>query len=168
MENGILSSLTWDAGDGKLLYQGVRYLLIRPETLASFQKAVEKEVGERAGELLYAGGFTGGAASSRKYRETFRQSDAETARFLCHMGGQIGWGRFDLLECSHEAGRLVVEVHASPFAEAYGQSPRPVCHFIRGVLAGLADTVIGGAFVARETSCRARGDARCRFEVTRT
>ncbi len=65
MENSILAKLTFDAESGALLYNDVRYLLIRPETLIAFQKAAEEKLGVGADELLYAGGFTGGALSAK-------------------------------------------------------------------------------------------------------
>ena len=44
MENQILKELTFDPEKGGVFYQEVRYLLVRPETLAAFQKAAEKEI----------------------------------------------------------------------------------------------------------------------------
>ncbi len=167
MENRVLETLSWDADEGRLAFQGVRYLLIRPETLAAFQKGVEGALGEPAAEFLHAGGFAGGSASARRYQDAFGHSDEETARFLCRMGGQIGWGRFDLVEFDRAQSRMVVEVRSSPFAEAYGRSDAPVCHFIRGVLAGVAAGVLAPGLASRETECAACGAPRCRFEVAR-
>ena len=76
MENTVLREMIWDAEAGRLLFKDVPYLLIRPETLVALQKAVEAELDERAGELLARGGHTGGALSTRRYREAFfRQAD---------------------------------------------------------------------------------------------
>ncbi len=167
MENEILQGLEWDAEQGRLSFKEVRYLLIRPETLVDFQKAVEAELGERTGELIYLGGYTGGSLSSRRYKEVFGYSDAEIVGFMCRMGGQIGWGRFELLELDSEAGRLVVRVHGSPFAEAYGTADHGVCHFIRGVLAGLGAGIFDAEVEAMENQCAARGDPHCQFAVWR-
>ena len=167
MENEILQGLEWDAEWGRLTFKEVRYLLIRPETLIDFQKAVEAELGERTGELIYAGGYTGGSLSSRRYKEVFGYSDEEIVNFMCRMGGQIGWGRFEVEALDPTAGRLVVRVYDSPFAEAYGPSDHGVCHFIRGVMAGLAAGIFGADVRAVETECAARGDPHCRFAVER-
>jgi predicted hydrocarbon binding protein len=165
MDNSILSELIYDTDDGALRFKGVRYLLIRPETLASFQHALEVEAGpEVAGELLYAGGFTGGQLSGQRYREALGLSNAEAVAFMCHMGTEIGWGAFALETLA--PARLVVAVTHSPFAAAYGTSDHAVCHLIRGVLGGLAAGLWNGAVVAHETTCAARGDETCRFEVT--
>lgn len=168
MKNDVLQGLEWDADRGRLTFNQVRYLLIRPETLIGFQKAAEAELGERAGALLYAGGFTGGSLSSYRYKEVFGYSDREIVTFMCRMGGQIGWGRFELLELNLTTGSLIVQVHGSPFAEAYGTADHGVCHFIRGVLAGLGTTIFGAEVKATETHCAAMGDPHCQFTVVRS
>lgn len=167
MENEILQGLEWDSDHGCLTFNQVRYLLIRPETLVDFQKAVEAELGERAGELLYAGGFTGGSLSSRRYKEVFGYSDEEIVGFMCRMGGQIGWGRFELVELDPAVGRLIVRVYGSPFAEAYGAADQEVCHFIRGVMAGLGAGIFDAEVDAVESRCAARGEPGCEFVVQR-
>lgn len=169
-ENSVLQSLEYEADAGRLSYKGVRYLLIRPETLATFQLALEAEVGpERCADLLLAGGFTGGALSACRYRDVFGYSDHEIAGFMCRMGSEIGWGHFTLVRLDVAAREMIVEVAESPFAEAYralrASSPGGVCHFIRGVLAGLGAGLFGGEVVSLETACQARGDPICRFEV---
>lgn len=167
LENRILEELTSEPSQGALRFKGVRYLLIRPETLASLQAALEAEIGpERAGEILYGSGFTGGQLSGRKYKDAFALSDRQAVEFMCRMGTEIGWGRFHPVELDVKARHLVVEVEASPFAESYrGGAEAGACHLIRGVLGGLASAVFGMAVEAQESLCLARGDRLCRFEV---
>lgn len=166
-DNAILAELTYDPNQGGLFYKDVRYLLIRPETLRDFQKAMEEAVGpEPAGELLAAGGHTGGLLSSKRYKEVFGLSDREAVEFMCRMGGQIGWGAMRLVEVDADAGRLVVEVSSSPFAAAYGPSDHGVCHLIRGVMVGMAEGLFGRPVHGVETRCVAMGHECCRIEVT--
>ncbi len=172
-ENNILSELIYHLDEGALRFKGVRYLLIRPETLASFQRSLAIEAGPKvAADILYEGGFTGGQLSGRKYKETLGLTDREAVEFMCRMGREIGWGHFRLAMLDVENGRLVVEVDSSPFAEAYKaaipdqwEAPDGVCHLIRGVLGGLADGLFGGPVQAREERCLAGGGASCRFEI---
>lgn len=161
----ILDALTYQSEGGALRYETVRYLLIRPETVAALQTAIEAEVGmPRAGEILFQAGFTGGQLSARKFRETFGFEDQQVVEFMCRMGGEIGWGRFQMIEMDPEAKRLVIHVGQSPFAEAYpARTKAGVCHLTRGVLAGVADVVFHEEIVALEPLCLARGDAHCRF-----
>lgn len=165
MTNEIVANLEWDPAEGRLSFKEVRYLLIRPETLVDFQKAAEAALGEQAGQLVYEGGFTGGALSSRRYKAEFGYSDEEIVDFMCTMGGQIGWGHFELIELDADAGRLVVRVEDSPFAEAYGEADTGVCHFIRGVMGGMGAGLFDAEVEAMETACGAMGDPACRFRV---
>ncbi|RMG48077.1 MAG: hypothetical protein D6723_15565 [Acidobacteria bacterium] len=167
MENKILRGLMWTPESGRLSFREVRYLLIRPETVVAVQKAAEEALGERAGELFYAGGFAGGSLSSRRYKEAFGYSDRQIVDFMCRMGRQIGWGRFEVVELDDAAGRLVVDVYDSPFAEAYGPADHAVCHLIRGVLAGLASGLFQADVEAVESPCAAQGAARCHFAIQR-
>ena len=165
MENSILKELTSNPEKGGLFYREVRYLLVRPETLAVFQKAIEKEIGERASQILYQGGHAGGSLSSKRYREVFGFSDEEIIRFMLKMGSQIGWGRFELDRFDGNKRVLIVKVYHSPFAEAYGLSSQPVCHMIRGVLGGMGSLIFGKDIESKEVSCLAKGDEYCGFEI---
>jgi len=164
VENQILKELIFDSEEGGLFFKEVRYLLVRPETLAALQKAAEKEFGEKASQILYQSGYEGGSLSSKRYREVFGFSDKEIIHFMVEMGPQIGWGRFELERFDGNK-ILIVRVYHSPFAEAYGPSSKPVCHMIRGVLGGMGSLVFGKKIESKEVSCLAKGDEYCRFEI---
>lgn len=165
MENEILKDLCFDPGKGGLFFKGVRYLLIRPETLITFQKALEKDFGEKVSELLFQGGFHGGALSSKKYREEFKFSDRDILHFMIHMGTQIGWGRFELERYDPAQKALAIRVYHSPFAITYGESSSAVCHLIRGVLSGMATVLFSPESRVIELECLATGYEYCRFEL---
>jgi len=164
-KNQILDDLVYDQSSGALLYKGVRYLLIRPETIAGFQKSPSEECGKEVDGSLFEGGYTGGSLSAKKYKELHSFSNTEIIKFMMNMGNQIGWGHFSLLRYDPVQKYIGVAVKNSPFAQAYGQSSQSVCHLIRGVLAGMASVLFGGDCSAEEVACQARGDESCRFEI---
>lgn len=165
MNNAVLEALEFNEDRGAISFKGVRYLLIRPETLAEFQKALEERLGEETQEFLYRAGFTGGHLSTKKYKETFGYGDHEIVQFMMTMGGQIGWGKFQVEAFNPEAKKVILTVACSPFAEAYGKSTQPVCHMTRGVMAGMAQTLFNEDVGAAETHCLAKGDDLCRFLI---
>lgn len=165
MTNSILADLKFDDARGALLYKEVRYLLIRPETLIAFQKAAEEKLGAGADELLYAGGFTGGTLSAKRYREAFGLSAEQSVEFMAQMGTQIGWGKFTVSSFSVSSCTLELVVESSPFAAAYGKSNRGVCHLIRGVFAGLASGIFECDVESREEECLALGHLHCKFVI---
>lgn len=166
-ENTILKELVHDPREGALSYKGVRYLLIRPETLAGMQKALERDTGRMEFEALYEGGFAGGYLSSKNYKEMHGFSDRDVLEFMTKMGGDIGWGRFQVEQYDPGEEVLKISVHSSPFAEAYGEADHPVCHLLRGIVAGMGTALFKRECSALETQCRAMGDDCCRFALTR-
>lgn len=165
-ENKILKELNHNPGEGALRYKGIRYLLIRPETLIGLQKAVERETGTPQFDALYEGGFAGGFLSSKNYQEMHGYTDREVLDFMTSMGGEIGWGRFQVEQYDPEAEILEISVASSPFAEAYGEAEHPVCHLLRGIVAGIGSALLKTECGAIETACSAMGDDKCRFILT--
>jgi predicted hydrocarbon binding protein len=145
--------------DGRLLFRGGRYLLIRPETLAGLQHAVERALGASAADCFMAGGLAGGS----KATSAVSGDRHERVEGLLATGTAIGWGEFALEHL--DATTLVVTVGDSPFAAAYGPAAAPVCHLTRGVLQSLAAAIFGPAAAVDETACAAAGARRCRFEA---
>ena len=115
--------------------------------------------------MLYAGGFTGGTLSAKRYREAFGLSAEQSVEFMAQMGAQIGWGKFTVSSFSVSSCTLELVVESSPFAAAYGESNRGVCHLIRGVFAGLASGIFGRDVESREEECLALGHAQCKFVI---
>ncbi len=163
--NAILDEIVYNPDKGALHYKEVRYLLIRPETLAGMQKAMERVSGTEANEIIFQGGFDGGYLSARKYKEIHGFRDEEILDFMVRMGSQIGWGVFHLALFDPVAESICIEVRNSPFAEAYGKASEGVCHLIRGVVSGLATAIFGKNSTASETNCIAKGDEKCSFVV---
>jgi predicted hydrocarbon binding protein len=155
--NPVLAELAHEPG--VLSYRGGRYLLIRPETLAALQRAVEAAVGDHAAECFAAGGRAGGGRAVSQLDGV----PAERIARLLAMGSAIGWGEFALDTLGPS--RLVVTVRRSPFAEAYGRATAPVCHLTRGVLESLTASAFGSPWRVSETACAATGAPACRFDA---
>ena len=157
--NDLLTALD-DDGQGRLGHRGARFLLIRAETLIALQRALEAALGDGAAEVLAAGGRAGGA----KATASLAGSVEERVRQLTAMGTKLGWGHFALETLGPD--RFVITVRHSAFAEAYGHSPKPVCHLVRGVLESLAATVLARPSRVVESACAATGAPLCRFEAS--
>lgn len=166
VRNEILHGLEYFPRAGVLSFKGVRYMIIRPETLMGIQKAAEKALGHKADGIFYSAGFTGGYLSSKKYRDVFGLKPAGVARFMARMGGQIGWGKLSIEKLDLANRSLTATAQNSPFAAAYGRSRRPVCHILRGIFGGLGEVIFGTPVKVIETQCAAKGDKLCRFEAS--
>jgi predicted hydrocarbon binding protein len=165
MRNEILEGLEFDQEIGELSFRGVRYMLIRPETIIGFQKRAEELFEKNSDDLFYQSGFNAGRLSTIRYRDIFHLSDEESIRFMTKMGREIGWGRFILVEMNLHKKRMIFDVFNSPYAVAYGKSKKPVCHFTRGVLGGKGEVIFGQPVTSVEVRCQAMGDENCRFII---
>ncbi len=165
MKGFVLDGLEFDEASGDISFNQVRYMLIRPETLIAIQKAMEEAIGVEAGNILFQGGLAGGRLSGRRFKEGFEQSDKDYLRFFAKMGTSIGWGRFRVLSYEPGSKEFIFSVNNSPFVASYGKSSTPVCHLLRGVLAGLGESMFGVIMEAKETSCAAMGRGECVFQV---
>jgi predicted hydrocarbon binding protein len=164
-ENSILDQIAYDQIAGALRFKDVRYVLIRPETVVGFQKAIEKNSTTLAEDALFEGGFQGGYLSAKNYSAINDLDDSRLIDFMMKMGTEIGWGNFKLQAFDSRQERLGIMVEHSAFAGAYGRSSNAVCHLIRGVLSGLASALLNKKCVGSETRCLATGNGHCFFQI---
>jgi predicted hydrocarbon binding protein len=164
-KNSILDQLEYDPSSGALTYKGVRYILIRPETIAGFQHALEKINPKATRQAFFQGGFEGGFLSATKYQKMYKFTDLQILEFMMQMGTEIGWGKFRINHYSPDKKLLQVTVDKSPFSETYGKSSNGVCDLIRGVISGLASALFSKDCEATEISCIASGDKKCVFAI---
>jgi uncharacterized protein len=164
-ERGLLDSFVFSEDSGTIHFNGVRYMIIRPETICTLQRMVEEKLGAAGADLFFESGLTGGRLSTVKYMQVFGHSAEGAVRYMCDMGGQIGWGKFVLEKYDLPSRKISIRVLNSPFALYYGESERPVCHFIRGIVAGIAFGAFGQFVEVMETHCLTKKDAFCRFET---
>jgi len=164
-KNRILDNLEYSDEDGIINFKGVRYLILRPDTIMRMYEKLRSRYGEDVDSYFFAGGFEGGRLSSEKYRDNFGLDDMGLIDFMLTMGANIGWGKFDLVEYNPEEKVLVVKVSNSAFVVKDKPTNFSVCHFIRGVMSGMASVLFSGEVESSEDRCAAKGDDYCLFTV---
>jgi len=161
--NPVLENLSFVAASGALDYNGIRYLLIRPETIMEIQKVIEERFGANAAhEIFYQSGFRGTSLTAEKLLKAGLSPD-ECLHAMFEMGSHLGWGNFRLLETGQKTDEIEVTISASPFAEAYGEANRPVCAILSGALAGIFSKLKGKDYRCIEIGCVALDHDQCRF-----
>ncbi len=165
--NPVLEALQYEAETGTLGFNGIRYMLIRPETVVEIQKVIEEKFGvEAAWEIFYRSGFRGTSLTARKLLNSGLTPE-QCLEEMFRMGGHLGWGKFTLrgIVPSSED-KLKVSIITSPFARAYGSSPRPVCAMLCGALAGIFTALKGRPYRCREITCFSTNHPGCTFLLT--
>ena len=161
--NPVLENLSFDANSGALDYNGIRYMLIRPETVVEIQRVIEEKFGaEAAHEIFYRSGFRGTSLTAKKLLGS-GLSPEKCLEAMFKMGSHLGWGNFKLLKTDRKTGVIEVTISASPFAEAYGSSEQPVCAILCGALAGIFSILKGKDYKCTEIGCVALEHGHCHF-----
>jgi hypothetical protein len=156
-------SFTHDDESGRIVQDGVRYIMMRPDVLMGIfrhlgsmtvlVKAMEESAFENARDSFNrykaAGFFDGGDALLKS----------------CAISARLGWGRWR--PETKPDGELLVHVHHSPFAAGVGSSEVPVCGSISGILRAIYITAYGEEVRAEETHCKTQGHEHCQFTVRR-
>lgn len=75
----------------------------------------------------------------------------------------MGWAVFERASIENSARGEVSLADTFEAVPWNGEASSPVCHFIRGFIAGVFSFVWGGAVTCREVECQATGAATCRF-----
>ena len=76
-----------------------------------------------------------------------------------------GWGIIEFQEINYKEGRAKVRIKQHVVPESLGKSDKPVCHDIRGYLAGIFSRYFGRRISATEVKCTATGNEYCEFEI---
>lgn len=92
---------------------------------------------------------------------------AITLQFFTKMAKQSGWGNVAHTGGDLRAGTFTVQIRECIFCANMKKRKDPRCHFLVGILSGLADEVTGLNHRAREEACIAKEDTYCEFVVER-
>ena len=145
---------------------GIRYLRMRADTLMGMFRHLAEPARTQAFAALARSSAEHGGDSARRYLEAGAGDIPALLAMIEKTAGEFGWGEWRFRE--RGAGHLVLDVHDSPFAEAYGAADTGVCAPISGMLEAVAALALGGPCEAHELECRACGAALCRFEARGT
>ncbi len=146
---------------------GSRYLMVRPSTMVELLKAAEEMHGaDGARAFFIAAGTAGGSQAATEYAKADPDPRVVSAT-MAQKGTGIGWGKLRVEHAEVGGSELRFSAEFSPFAEEYGESDHPVCHFLTGALTGLGRTLLGADAVGEETACSAMGAPRCEFRIAR-
>ena len=159
--------LRWDEASGAPHDGQRRYLMLRPDVLMGAIVALDAPLRAAVLDALAASAQQHGARSLRAYAGPAPGDAGALIAATVQAAADLGWGRWRIARQAPQS--LTLEVSDSPFAAGWraataSDAPLPVCGPIRGMLAGLAEQVLGAAVQVDECECAAAGQAaRCRF-----
>jgi predicted hydrocarbon binding protein len=142
MIKDIMETAKWEKTRGEFSVIRVPAIILSIETFVNLQKAAEKILGiDGAAVLFYEAGKN---ATKRWYNHFFKEWGLKDNKFIEAVQNhyaELGFGVFNIEEDNKN--ELVVSVENSFIARGYSNSGVPVCHFLKGYFAGLAEVLKG-------------------------
>jgi uncharacterized protein len=163
--NNIIDKLEYSEEEGLLTFKGIRYLILRPETIMGLYKTLKDKYGKDVDSHFFQGGFEAGRLTSQKYKENFGLDNMGLIDFMIKTGGQIGWGKFELVRFELNEKILEIKLTNCAFISKDKFLEFPVCHFVLGVMSGMASILFSSEVSGEEIKCMAKGDECCFFKI---
>jgi len=160
--------------EGKIEINGVRYLLVRSDSLSiEMQEELRKTFGEAgARQIRYKLAKGCGIRDATMFAERLKVEDPVMKLALgpVHFA-HVGWANVDIFpESAPQPNEDYFLVYDHPYsfeAQSYIENKIetdvPVCHMNAGYSAGWCQVSFGVELKAEEITCRARGDDKCIF-----
>lgn len=149
---------------GNIRVRGARAAVLTGDLVARIERMFQRMAGKGPSPVVFEAGRTMGMQLAGGALEP---SLAEAASFLA----DTNLGRLVVVSLDDAGRGGILRVEGSFFALAYaenaGRSSRPVCDYLRGLLAGVFERCLGGRFLCLERRCAARGEDACEFSVYR-
>lgn len=151
-----------------------RAMLVTEDFIVGFQVALEEEVGDAAGEIMYRCGYEWGKQDVVGFEQRFTQEfGAPPADMIFGMVLETwwwplqvaGWGkwRYDL---SHrEEGLIFVDIWDSAVARSIGNVGHVVCHYYAGMFAAVFGHFANRELSGIEIQCYSMGEEYCKFLI---
>jgi predicted hydrocarbon binding protein len=153
---------------------GQRMMLVSEDFILGYQVALEEELGDAAGDIMYRCGFEWGAADMRGFADRFA-AQFGTAIHEANFGMMLeswwwplqaaGWGawRYDL---SHrKEGLIYVDLYDSAVAKSIGNVGKVVCHYYAGMFAAVFSHLAKRELSGIEIQCYSMGEDFCKFVI---
>jgi predicted hydrocarbon binding protein len=151
--------------NGEIRIADTDWLLMRVSTFRSLVEGIDSVLGTGAvGILLEAGRCAGREFTQSLLKEGTRPEEVPTMLEVFFTQG--GWGK---IRAQADFGTKTADVVIENCATARKvKSKEASCHFIRGYIAGISETIFKAHVECTETRCMSKGNAFCEFHVQST
>ncbi len=162
-----LGNFVVDQDNGWIMSRNERVIVFRVKTFQAMMERLTSIAGSTVTKtLFYMMGLEVGQTAMR-YSKDEVHSLGDLAKVANRLTAMYGWGRSLSLEASTRDGQAVYTcvVKGTPLSHKRTAN-EPVCHMMRGVVAGWLEIYLDKRAVSSvETQCAAMGHEHCVFEV---
>jgi predicted hydrocarbon binding protein len=154
---------------------GQRLIRVSEDFMVAILGALEEEVGEAAGEILYKVGYEWGLEDMKTFTPRV-QAEFELAVSKMAMGVLMetwwwplqieGWGAWQYDFRQSKQGLLFVDLYESAVAQSIGDIGKVVCYFYAGMFAAVFSVLARRQLAGIEIQCYAMGEDYCKFLIS--
>jgi len=153
---------------------GQRTMIVPEDFVMGFQLALEEQVGDAAGEIMYRCGFEWGKQDISGF---LKRLEAEYAMQVKDFGlgtllelwwwplQSAGWGAWGYDLSNRKEGLVYVDVYESAVAKTVGNVGKVVCHYYAGMFAAVFSTLSRAELSGIEIQCLSMGEDFCKFLI---
>ncbi len=163
-------TLSHDEQKGEVFLDENSVIILSRGNLAHLQKDFERVMGPVATSIVYNSGRDYAQNVQSNIKQSIIKLIAKIskdmiAKKMLDVFSSWGYGKAEFLELDPEKSYAKLKVTNSANALSYENSTKPVCHFIRGILAGAGTIIMEKEMHCLESKCVAKGDEYCEFEI---
>jgi predicted hydrocarbon binding protein len=153
---------------------GQRTMFVTEDFIVGFQLALEEEVGDAAGHIMYKCGLEWGKVDITNFEERMAVQFGMpiTKMHLKFVLEQwwwplqvMGWGAWQFDLSHREEGLIFVDLYESAVARSIGNIGRVVCHFYAGMFASVFSHLAAHELSGIEIQCYSMGESFCKFLI---
>lgn len=151
-----------------------RAMLVSEDFIVGFQLALEEEVGDAAGEIMYRCGYEWGTRDMKGFFERFEPefrrppTDAPLGMLLETWWWPLqvaGWGAWKVDLSHKKEGLIFVDLYDSAIAKSIGNVGSVVCHYYAGMFASAFSALARRELSGIEIQCYSTGEDFCKFLI---
>lgn len=149
-----------------------RAIITNEEFWDAMQDGLYDTLNEAWSVILFQMGLRYGSSVGEKARESVPEVQ-QAIKFLESYGLMAGWGRFKTAQFNLSEGKLPNDVKVAVEDNFFAKTGKkkkwetPRCFFVAGLLAGIAEGLLGEGHNCIETKCIANGAQACEFLISR-
>ena len=145
---------------------GTRVIAMGSRGWATIERELQSTFITGAAVILQRLGYSYGRAMGRAAKSQ-QMPPEQTFEIIQTLARESGWGMFSLNGGDLFGGEARITVKDCFFCLHAQESAEPVCHVLVGLVAGMADEIIGASHRVTEEKCIAKGDAVCEILIER-
>jgi predicted hydrocarbon binding protein len=148
---------------GVIGHLGTQWILMSVEAFQGMMTEVNKIFGTGASVVWHlAGKGAGKSLANLMGKKAKSDSILDVCKKIAELYERCGWGKVQPIILRQKTSEFLIRIYNNAFARGI-QSQTLSCYYIKGLLEGILEQLIGKHARSEETKCISKGDPYCEF-----